>query len=265
MEGFDGTEADGRSNYFAGIATAAARVLDHHLVGLDVGQAPILARCKTARKQMRERISEHGEKKARAARTADRRDLLVHAMVIPQYTDPFERRLRKIATHGVVTLFNAIKRHQLDVETAEQKTTDDLATARERKRMKVEMTTSKSQFLQLLSKGTGDEGSVTGRRSADAATAEGYAPSDKGAAAEKRKASAASWRVLDEDMLLGAQGDKSWGKEVDGVDASDGDSGEGGAPPRSFGAGFAAGGGEDEAEADLWGNNDSGDDSDGGF
>jgi hypothetical protein len=256
-------EADGRANYFAGIAAAAARVLDHHLVGLDVGQAPILARCKTARKQMRERVSEHGEQKARAARTAERRDLLVHAMVIPQYTDPFEKRLRKIATHGVVALFNAIKRHQLDVETAEQKTTDDLATARERKRMKVEMTTSKSQFLRLLSKGAEGEGSVAGK-SADAATAEGYAPSDKGAAAEKKKASAASWRVLDEDMLLGAQGDKSWGKEVDGVDASDGDSAEGGAPPRGFGAGFAAGGGEDEAEADLWGNDDE-DDSDGGF
>ena len=237
-------EADGSANYFGGIAAVASRILNHHLNDLGEEQAPLLARCRAARQQMRERLSQRSETRAVKARTADRRKMRIRAMIIPQYTDPFERRLRKISTQGVVTLFNAIKRHQLDVERAEQKTADDLVTARERKRMKAELTTSKAQFLQLLNSSRQNNNSNFSPSIAQpAVNPVGMRIGTPGTTKEL----SSTWRVLDEDMLLGSQSTSSWGKDVQGVEVSDDDPDN-----RSH----LKHGIEDEVETSLWGDDE---------
>ena len=252
-------------NYFRGLAAACSRVLDHHLVGVAEGAAPVLVRSKASRVQAREVISQRATARDRSAKTAERREIRIHAMVVPTYIDPFERRLRKFATHGVVTLFNAIKRHQLDIETAEKETADNAATARERKRMKVAETTSKSQFLSLISKAgsenlASDGKTLQGKEAAAAAKRRAALEEGRGKG-EKAGAPAASWRVLDEGMMLETQGEKSWGKEMEGVEGGDM---EGEEPTRGFGQGFGAalgnGNGEDDAEADLWADDSDDDD-----
>ena len=68
-----------------------------------------------------------------------------------------------------------------------------------------------------------------------------------------KNAQSSTWRVLDEDLLLGSQSTSSWGKDVEGIDVSDEDLQH----DDSLGRGV-----EDEAEANLWGDDDDDDDDD---
>ncbi|XP_070822650.1 RRP15-like protein [Chaetodon trifascialis] len=103
-----------------------------------------------------------------------------------------ERALQRIATRGVVQLFNAVRNHQ--------KTIDDKVKevgGSERKKAKFLSCVSKKDFINLLRKTEG--GKVTSKTENDAA-----------AAAEEKPA----WSVLRDDFMMGATM-KDWDKDSD--------------------------------------------------
>ncbi|KAJ2595762.1 pre-60S ribosomal particles component, partial [Coemansia sp. RSA 1721] len=101
--------------------------------------APIMAKDKTRENQIKEEKLEY---RARKALAAERKALKDKDRIVPTLENfDYERRLRKVATKGVIKLFNVVKAQQTELaEIQEQKTikTDKVA----------EM--SKSKFLDLL-------------------------------------------------------------------------------------------------------------------
>ncbi|XP_022055171.2 RRP15-like protein isoform X1 [Acanthochromis polyacanthus] len=107
-----------------------------------------------------------------------------------------ERALQRIATRGVVQLFNAVRKHQ--------KTVDDKvkeAGGSERKKAKVLSSVSKKEFIDVLRRSEG------GGRSSDRAE-------NQAAAAEEKPA----WSVLREDFMMEATM-KDWDKDSDQEEA----------------------------------------------
>ncbi|CAN9514152.1 unnamed protein product [Ophioblennius macclurei] len=103
-----------------------------------------------------------------------------------------EKALQRIATRGVVQLFNAVKKHQ--------KTMDDKLKevgGSERKKAKILTSVSKKDFIDVL---RGEEG-------------KGKAEKQPAAAEEKPV-----WSVLRDDFMMGATM-KDWDKESEGEDA----------------------------------------------
>ncbi|KAI9343437.1 Rrp15p-domain-containing protein [Zopfochytrium polystomum] len=83
-----------------------------------VVQRPILAKHKSIEHQLDEEKLELRARKALAAERKKRDDL---ARVFPQIAaNDFEKRLRKVATRGVVKLFNAIRTTQKSVDVVKQ-------------------------------------------------------------------------------------------------------------------------------------------------
>ncbi|KAJ1805807.1 pre-60S ribosomal particles component, partial [Coemansia sp. RSA 2598] len=101
--------------------------------------APIMAKDKTRENQIKEEKLEY---RARKALTAERKALKDKDRVVPTMQNfDYERKLRKIATKGVIKLFNVVKAQQTELaEIDEQKTIKTEKVA--------EM--SKSKFLDLL-------------------------------------------------------------------------------------------------------------------
>ncbi|KAJ1853355.1 pre-60S ribosomal particles component [Coemansia sp. RSA 1722] len=101
--------------------------------------APIMAKDKTRENQIKEEKLEY---RARKALAAERKALKDKDRIVPTLENfDYERKLRKVATKGVIKLFNVVKAQQTELaEIEEQKTikTDKVA----------EM--SKSKFLDLL-------------------------------------------------------------------------------------------------------------------
>ncbi|KAF8939095.1 Trimeric GatFAB AmidoTransferase(AdT) complex subunit [Dissophora ornata] len=97
------------------MAEAMSKILGSTLRKADASQ-PILARSRGVERKLEE---EKMEAKARKAITNEKRRLANKDRVKPEYTGmEYEKKLRKVATRGVVQLFNAIK--------TQQKATDDL-------------------------------------------------------------------------------------------------------------------------------------------
>uniref|UniRef100_A0A3P8S4P9 RRP15-like protein n=1 Tax=Amphiprion percula TaxID=161767 RepID=A0A3P8S4P9_AMPPE len=108
-----------------------------------------------------------------------------------------ERALQRIATRGVVQLFNAVRKHQ--------KTVDDKvkeAGGSERKKAKVLSSVSKKDFIDVLRRSEG------GGRSSD------RTQNQAAAAAEEKPA----WSVLREDFMMEATM-KDWDKDSDQEEA----------------------------------------------
>lgn len=112
-----------------------------------------------------------------------------------------ERALQRIATRGVVQLFNAVRKHQ--------KTMDDKVKevgGSERKKAKLFCAVSKKDFIDVLRRE--EEGvRATGKTEKDAATVEKPA-----------------WSVLSDDFMMGATM-KDWDKNSDHEEPHRGDSG----------------------------------------
>ncbi|KAF9116800.1 pre-60S ribosomal particles component [Mortierella sp. AM989] len=150
LEGISATTTTGKKSSKKhseeSMAEAMSKILGSTLRKADAGM-PILARSRGAERKLEE---EKMEAKARKAITNERRRLANKDRVKPEYTGmEYEKKLRKVATRGVVQLFNAIK--------AQQKVTEDL-TEKERPittnaKDKVANLT-KASFLDLLKSGT---------------------------------------------------------------------------------------------------------------
>ncbi|XP_071401737.1 RRP15-like protein [Centroberyx affinis] len=103
-----------------------------------------------------------------------------------------ERNLQRIATRGVVQLFNAVRKHQKAVSERVKEVGGS-----ERKKAKILSSVSKRDFIDVL---RGAEGG-SGKREKEAAAA----------GAEEKPA----WSVLRDDYMMGASM-KDWDKESDG-------------------------------------------------
>lgn len=102
--------------------------------------APIMAKNRKREEQIKEEIITY---RARKALAEEKRSLLNKDRVIPSITDnyEYERKLRKVATRGVIKLFNVVKAQQTEL-------TDISHTPSVRSEKVAEM--SKSKFLDLL-------------------------------------------------------------------------------------------------------------------
>ncbi|KAG7235470.1 hypothetical protein INR49_002605 [Caranx melampygus] len=109
-----------------------------------------------------------------------------------------ERALQRIATRGVVQLFNAVKKHQ---KTMDNKVKE--VGGSERKKAKILSSVSKKDFIDVLRR---TEGGGGGGRSTK--------PEREEAAAEEKPA----WSVLRDDFMMGATM-KDWDKDSDGEEA----------------------------------------------
>ncbi|KAF9981640.1 hypothetical protein BGZ75_007012 [Mortierella antarctica] len=128
------------------MAEAMSKILGSSLRKADASM-PILARSRGVERKLEE---EKMEAKARKAITNEKKRLANKDRVKPEYTGmEYEKKLRKVATRGVVQLFNAIK--------AQQKATDDLTekirpiTTNSKDKV---ANLTKASFLDLLKSGT---------------------------------------------------------------------------------------------------------------
>lgn len=181
------------------MADVMAKILAQDLPESKKG--PVLAKRKTKAEQ--ELAEEQRAKRSRMAAAAQKKKLGETGMAKPEqasHTDiDYERQMKRIATRGVVALFNAINTHQR--EAAE----DTSVTAREVKQM------SKENFLSMLkaSSGGGDSerggkvGKAAGRGARHEDEDEGGA--DEGFEDEEEDgddAAATTWSVLRDDYMM---------------------------------------------------------------
>ncbi|KAF9170428.1 Trimeric GatFAB AmidoTransferase(AdT) complex subunit [Mortierella sp. AD010] len=128
------------------MAEAMSKILGSTLRKADASM-PILARSRGVERKLEE---EKMEAKARKAITNERKRLANKDRVKPEYTGmEYEKKLRKVATRGVVQLFNAIKAQQKATEDLTDKVRPITTNAKD----KVANLT-KASFLDLLKSGT---------------------------------------------------------------------------------------------------------------
>ncbi|XP_007950665.1 RRP15-like protein [Orycteropus afer afer] len=114
-----------------------------------------------------------------------------------------ERNLQRIATRGVVQLFNAVQKHQKNVDEKVKEAGGSI-----RKRAKLVSTVSKKDFISVLRgmDGSTNEKSSTGKNSNAKQT-------------EVKSEESPGWNILRDDFMMGASM-KDWDKESDGSDNS---------------------------------------------
>ncbi|KAF9903412.1 hypothetical protein BX616_001638 [Lobosporangium transversale] len=128
------------------MAEAMSRILGSTLRKADAS-TPILAKSRGVERKLEE---EKMEAKARRAITNEKKRLASKDRVKPDYTGmEYEKKLRKVATRGVVQLFNAIKAQQKVTEDLTEKARPITTNAKD----KVANLT-KTSFLDLLKAGT---------------------------------------------------------------------------------------------------------------
>ncbi|CAM0137071.1 pre-60S ribosomal particles component [Umbelopsis sp. WA50703] len=132
-------------------AVAMTKILGSNLKGTDKKQ-PILARSKGAERKIEDEKLEY---KARKLLSAEKKALASKDRVIPDYTTmDYEKKLRKVATRGVVKLFNAIRTQQKVTDVAVDRAASTSKTSRAIEKAKNVSTMPKSSFLELLKTGT---------------------------------------------------------------------------------------------------------------
>ncbi|XP_012369181.1 RRP15-like protein [Octodon degus] len=114
-----------------------------------------------------------------------------------------EKNLQRIATRGVVQLFNAVQKHQKNVDEKVREAGGSV-----RKRAKLVSSVSKRDFISVL-------------RGMDATTNEKSSLEKKAKAKQTavKSAEGPGWSILRDDFMLGASM-KDWDKESDGPEGS---------------------------------------------
>ncbi|KAJ8658868.1 hypothetical protein O0I10_005250 [Lichtheimia ornata] len=129
---------------------AMTKILASQLKGTDKKQ-PIMARSKGTERKIEEEKLEY---KARKVLAAEKKALKEKGHVIPDYTTfEYEKRLRKVATRGVVKLFNAVRIQQKTTEHAVSEVQEYRKASSALEKAKNVSTMSKSNFLDLLKSG----------------------------------------------------------------------------------------------------------------
>ncbi|XP_039075229.1 RRP15-like protein [Hyaena hyaena] len=119
-----------------------------------------------------------------------------------------ERNLQRIATRGVVQLFNAVQKHQKNVDEKVKEAGSSI-----RKRAKLISTVSKKDFINVL---RGMDASTSGKSSTG--------KNLKAKQTEGKSEEGPGWTILRDDFMMGASM-KDWDKESDGTGNSGPESG----------------------------------------
>ncbi|XP_011784830.1 PREDICTED: RRP15-like protein isoform X2 [Colobus angolensis palliatus] len=114
-----------------------------------------------------------------------------------------ERNLQRIATRGVVQLFNAVQKHQKNVDEKVKEAGSSM-----RKRAKLISTVSKKDFISVLRGMDGSTNETTSSKK-----------KPKAKQSEVKSEEGPGWTILRDDFMMGASM-KDWDKESDGPDDS---------------------------------------------
>ncbi|XP_078354981.1 RRP15-like protein [Oculina patagonica] len=109
-------------------------------------------------------------------------------------TMDYEKNLARIATRGVVKLFNAVSKHQKEMESKLQ------SAPTEAKKSKVVESMSKSAFLDML------------KSSSDKDRTQEINKEEKTEANDRSATDNSSWNILRDDFMMGAKM-KDWNRE----------------------------------------------------
>ncbi|KAI7847871.1 Rrp15p-domain-containing protein [Circinella umbellata] len=144
----EGSKNNGKKkNSSEAFSEAMTKILASNLTGSDRKQ-PIMARSKGTERKIEDEKLEY---KARKLLTAEKKAQKERGRVIPDYTTfDYEKRLRKVATRGVVKLFNAIRTQQKATEVAVTKVSEKHKATSAIEKARNVSTMSKSNFLDLL-------------------------------------------------------------------------------------------------------------------
>ncbi|NXB54895.1 RRP15 protein, partial [Leucopsar rothschildi] len=179
----------------SGWADAMAKVLNKKI---PQNKSTILAKNKSLEKERERKKQERLEKKMRLDK---KREWEMMCRVKPDVVKDREkeRNLQRIATRGVVQLFNAVRTHQKNMEEQMKKVGSS-----ERKRAKLMSSVSKRDFIDVL---RNVDGAKRGKNPAGKATEskQGEVKSEEGP----------EWNILRDDFMMGASM-KDWDKESDG-------------------------------------------------
>uniref|UniRef100_A0AAZ1XZU0 RRP15-like protein n=1 Tax=Oreochromis aureus TaxID=47969 RepID=A0AAZ1XZU0_OREAU len=183
-----------------GWAEAMAKILGKKTTSGILEKNKELEKIKAAERQEQlERKKQADEKKAWEQMCREKPDIVKDRET--------EKALQRIATRGVVQLFNAVRKHQ---KTVEEKVKD--AGGSDRKKAKILGSVSKKDFIDVLRR---EEGGVraTGKTEKDAVSSQMFV-----AAVEKP-----AWTVLRDDFMMGATM-KDWDKSSDQDEPQEGNS-----------------------------------------
>ncbi|ESO94177.1 hypothetical protein LOTGIDRAFT_232439 [Lottia gigantea] len=207
-EGSDGNGSEGEENKKSGMADAMARILGKKVPSK---KGVIMAKAMTDKQIERKRkIKEQGGQEEtevkkvyidQQTKQAKKKEWENRGRIKPDPLDkPAERILQRIATRGVVQLFNAVSKQQkiLDDQLME-------AGSSERRKDKVVESLTKDKFLDIL-KGSADSSSKSSKkRKSDKSKSKKN--SDGNEEDENPK-----WSILRDDFMMGATM-KDWDKE----------------------------------------------------
>nr|XP_060610237.1 RRP15-like protein [Anolis sagrei ordinatus] len=187
--------ADSKDTENGGWADAMAKVLNKKV---PKSKATILVKNK---KWDTERQKEKQERLERQRQLDKKREWEMMCRVKPDVAKDreMERNLQRIATRGVVQLFNAVRKHQKNVDEKMKE-----AGSSERKRAKLISSVSKRDFIDVL---RGMEGTETEQN-----VAKKSIKSNQGASKSEERP---TWSILRDDFMMGASM-KDWDKESDG-------------------------------------------------
>ncbi|CAM9151511.1 unnamed protein product [Ectocarpus fasciculatus] len=182
-------------------------------------QAPVLAKRKT--KTMKEMENASVKRAETRGKSAARRANMTQQFVIPDHTTTdYERQLKKIATRGVVALFNAISKRQNQGGASSGGGSSNGNNVAATAKATAVKGASRHAFLDMLKTGVKPTGGA-----ADAAAGGGVGSGGKrggGSAGGGGGAAGAdggdedggrSWSVLKEDYMMGASTMKNWDQD----------------------------------------------------
>jgi len=167
---------------------------------------PILAKRKT--KMMKDREAQAQERRELAQRQLANKEKKTKGLIAPDPLQaPYERQLKKVATRGVVALFNAIAKHQRGATEGEEGKEGEEGGVKKKGDAK---TASKAGFLEML-KGSNSAGKEQKNNTSKA--------TNDGSDDEQVKP---KWKALDDNFLLAKKGwDQESGSEEEGESAED--------------------------------------------
>ncbi|CAM9207591.1 unnamed protein product [Phaeothamnion confervicola] len=216
MSDDDAIDDDAGGTATGGMGNVMAKILAQKLDG----EVPVLAKRKTPVMRAAEEAAE--QRTAARSKQRERSKKLQQQLVVPTVlTADYERGLRKVATRGVVALFNAIGKQQRPAADAEE---EGGAGSRGRRRGAAGAAktghhmreASKAAFRDLLKGGTGAGDAAGSAATGGGVRAMGHG--GKGAATAAAGKEGSSWSVLRDDLMMGPKSLKDWDKS-----SSDGD------------------------------------------
>ncbi|XP_074844712.1 RRP15-like protein [Carettochelys insculpta] len=188
-------EAESQAGPSAGWADAMARVLNKKI---PKSKSTILVKSKELEKEREKIKQEKLEKKRQLDR---KREWEMMCRVKPDVAKDreTERNFQRIATRGVVQLFNAVRKHQKNIDEKVKE-----AGTSNRKRAKLISSVSKKDFIDILRGSEGIKREQSSSAGKNWKSKQGEVKSDEEPA----------WNILRDDFMMGASM-KDWDKESD--------------------------------------------------